>query len=162
MRKQRYVWAKEHEYCSVELLRTVIFSNETIFGNFGSDGIHPVWRRSGERFSGGCLLITKRQPGRKIVCGCFSYNGIKSINLVEGRVKSEAFIKVLQTNLTPCIEELYKPKRRHLFACHSGLATVNVANIHTDNLEHFFNYNFIGHIIFEYSTIFDAFTKPLA
>lgn len=32
-----------------------------MFNNFGADGIHPVWRSSGEGFSGECLQITVRQ-----------------------------------------------------------------------------------------------------
>ncbi|XP_077287686.1 uncharacterized protein LOC143912277 [Arctopsyche grandis] len=58
--------------------RRVIFSDESKFNLFGSDGIHYVRRRSGERLSDKCIQPTVKHPA-----GTFSETAIKECSLLE-------------------------------------------------------------------------------
>lgn len=115
MRQKRYRWAKTHENWTVEHWKNVIFSDESKFNLFGSDGIHHVRRRSGERYKTGCILPTVRQSVGRMVWGCFSYDGTKALTLIDGRVNGDAYISILNRHLIPVIEEQYSLRTDVIF-----------------------------------------------
>ncbi|XP_054745606.1 transposable element Tcb2 transposase [Anastrepha obliqua] len=115
MRQKRYRWAKTHENWTVEHWKNVIFSDESKFNLFGSDGIHHVRRRSGERYKTGCILPTVRQSVGRMVWVCLSYDGTKTLTLIDGRVNGDAYISILNRHLIPVIEEQYSLRTDVIF-----------------------------------------------
>ncbi|XP_077296695.1 transposable element Tc1 transposase [Arctopsyche grandis] len=76
MRMQRLNWAKKFINWTEMDWRRVIFSDESKFNLFGSDGIHYVRRRSGGRLSEECIQPTVKHRAGQMVWGCFSFHGV--------------------------------------------------------------------------------------
>lgn len=104
MKQKRLEWAKNHAGWSLQQWRTVIFSDESKFNLFGSDGIQYVRRKSGERLSDQCLKKTVKHPAGQMIWGCFSYHGIGEMAFIKGTVNAEVYKKILKDHLFPSIE----------------------------------------------------------
>lgn len=78
-----------------------MFSDESKFNIFSSDGAPYVRRRPNERFAESCTLKTVKNPASVIVWGCFSYFGIGQINFIDGTVNAEKYKKILEESLIP-------------------------------------------------------------
>lgn len=86
-------WAKKYSNWTPRDWQRVIFSDESKFNLFGSDGIQYVRRRKGERVKENCLLRNVKHPGGQMIWGCFSYHGLGELAFVKGTVNSETYKK---------------------------------------------------------------------
>lgn len=70
-------WVNEQEKKSKEERRTIIYSDESKFNLFGSDGHHWCRREPHEVFEEWCLNLTvKHEGGKLMVWGCISWNSV--------------------------------------------------------------------------------------
>lgn len=105
--KKRLKWAEEHQAWTVEDWNSVMFSDESIFCVFGTDGIQWCWRRPGERLDprftkkkvkhgGGNVtvwaVITPDEPGR--------------IVRIEGNMDKFLYCEILQDDLLGTFDDL--------------------------------------------------------
>ncbi len=87
-------------YWSDEKWESVIFSDESKFNIFGSDGIVKIWRRPGERLKEKNLLPTFKYGGGSVmVWGCFSAKGIGNLVIIDGIMDRYVYLDILNNNL---------------------------------------------------------------
>ncbi|GFW15970.1 transposable element Tc1 transposase [Trichonephila clavipes] len=89
--KHRMQWYGAHRHWTVDMWKTVLWSDESRFTVWQSDGRVWVWRIPDEHFFSDCIVTTvKFGGGSKMVWGCFSWFGqgplvpvIRNLNSVD-------------------------------------------------------------------------------
>ncbi|CAF3935129.1 unnamed protein product [Rotaria sp. Silwood1] len=106
-RYKRVLWAREHLSKSKEFWNSVLWSDESKFNIFGSDGRQVVWRQPYEAMKRECLKPTvKYGEGSIIVWGCMSYNGLGDLVRIEGTMYKEDYEKILNENVKQSAKRL--------------------------------------------------------
>ncbi len=78
----------------------MIFSDESKFNLFGSDGKQYAWRVTNTELQREHIQPTvKFGGGNVMVWGCFSGKGMVNLIFIEGSVDSKKYIKILSENL---------------------------------------------------------------
>lgn len=86
----RLNWTKERKDWTMTDWNKVIWSDESKFNLFGSDGRVYVRRRVGEELLPECVHQTVKFGGRNaMVWGCISCDGVGPIVKVEGRMNGK-------------------------------------------------------------------------
>jgi len=99
-RKKRLTWARKHRDVDSSFWEKVIWSDESKFNLFGSDGVVRVWRSPGEEFKSECINPTVKHGGGSVmVWGCFSANGVGKLVFIDGIMRKEDYLKILKDNL---------------------------------------------------------------
>ena len=104
-RRARLDFALKYQYWTVDDWKRVLWSDETKINKFGSDGRQWVWKRRGEPLSDRTTQPTVKHGGGNImVWGCFSYHGVGQLAEVEGRMKADQYISILEDHLLSSAE----------------------------------------------------------
>lgn len=112
-RKARLAYAIEHKDWTIADWSKVVFSDESMFNRFGSDGPVYVRRRSGEEFDPRCLKPKMQNRGvRQMVWGCFSINGVGPLHQIRGMVNGAYYRGIIQDTLLPWVQEDMPLNRR--------------------------------------------------
>ena len=99
-RSRRYLWAKRCRNATWIDWSYVIFSDESKFNLFGSDGQQYCWRRSGERLLDQHVQSTVKYGGGNImVWGCMTWEGVGNLHLIEGIMDKYVYRNILETEL---------------------------------------------------------------
>lgn len=99
-RERRLKFAKKYKDWGVEEWNKVIWSDESKFMIFGSDGRKYCWKKPGEpltdrhvvptvKFGGGCIMVW----------GCFSSFGVGNIVRIYGNMNGELYRQILDDDL---------------------------------------------------------------
>uniref|UniRef100_A0A1I7WBI8 HTH_Tnp_Tc3_2 domain-containing protein n=1 Tax=Heterorhabditis bacteriophora TaxID=37862 RepID=A0A1I7WBI8_HETBA len=103
-RRVLVAFAREHLTWSAVKWTKVIFSNESKFNRFGSDGKKYVRRRPGEEFMPKCKIPTiKHDGGLVMVWTAFNRNGPGPLHIVEGIMDITSYVRILENNLLPYV-----------------------------------------------------------
>uniref|UniRef100_A0A1I7XBJ4 Transposable element Tcb1 transposase n=2 Tax=Heterorhabditis bacteriophora TaxID=37862 RepID=A0A1I7XBJ4_HETBA len=103
-RRARVAFAREHLTWSTADWTKVVFSDESKFNRFGSDGKKYVRRRPGEEFMPKCTIPTiKHGGGSVMVWPAFNRNGPGPLHIVEGIMDSTSYVRILENNLLPYV-----------------------------------------------------------
>lgn len=106
-RLKRLEFAKAYITKPMEFWRRVIFSDESKFNLFGSDGKRFVWRKPNTELHSKNLKATvKHGGGHVMVWGCMSSDGVGNITFIEGTMTAKSYIDVLQDNLSESSNKL--------------------------------------------------------
>lgn len=98
-RLARLKFAKKHLNWSVQQWSKVVWSDESKFMLFGSDGIRYVRRPVGERFNPKFQLPTvKHGGGNVMIWGCFSRDLVGPIHRIEGIMDQNVYADII-TNI---------------------------------------------------------------
>lgn len=101
-RKARVEFAKAHLNWSLDQWKNILWSDESKFMLFGSDGIQYVRRPIGARYDPKYQLPTvKHGGGSVLVWGCFSYNGVGPLHKIDGKMDRQMYIHILETVMRP-------------------------------------------------------------
>lgn len=85
----------------------VLFSDESKFNLFGSDGKQKVWRKPNTELEKKNLNVTiKHGGGSVLVWGCFAASGVGSLVFIEGIMTADSYIEILRQNLHSSAEKL--------------------------------------------------------
>ena len=76
-KKKRLEWAKAHKHWTMENWKSMIFSDESKFNIFGSDGHRYCWRKPGQEFDERYVQKEiKHGGGNVMVWGCIIAKGL--------------------------------------------------------------------------------------
>lgn len=99
-RKKRLQWAKEHLYWTLKQWEKVLWSDESKYLLFGSDGItfvrRPVGARNDIKYQ---LPTVKHGGGSVMVWGCFSLASVGPLVRIEGIMKKEEYKEILEKHM---------------------------------------------------------------
>ena len=99
-RRKRLGFAKAYVNKPMEFWKNCIFSDESKFNIFGSDGKKFVWRRPNTELEKQNIRPTvKHGGGHLMVWGCMSYNGVGNLAFIEGNMNALMYIGILRNNL---------------------------------------------------------------
>lgn len=96
----RVDWAEKHCYWTAEDWRAVIFSDESKFNLFGSDGREWCWRKPGEALD---PKYTKKKVkhggGHIMVWGCITSHGVGRLHRIDGIMDRFQYVDILTSDL---------------------------------------------------------------
>ena len=114
-RKHRLKWAREHASWTSEDWRKVIWSDETKFNMFGSDGVVRVWRERGKSMDPKYLRGTVKHGGGSVMFwGCIGWNGVGPLYHIPGIMIKEVYVDILAKNLPLAARKLHM-RGRYIF-----------------------------------------------
>ena len=103
----RKAWATKYREWTVEQWRKVLFSDESPFTLFQSEGKTYVRRRVGEELKEECISPTVKHGGGKIqVWGCFSYEGVGKLYRINGIMDGKKYREILKNQMAPHLRDL--------------------------------------------------------
>ena len=101
-RKTRVNFAKKHINWTKQQWRDVLWSDESKFSLFGSDGISYVRRPIGKRYHQQYQIPTvKHGGGNVMVWGCFSGRGMGPLHRIDGIMDKNKYLDILETVMLP-------------------------------------------------------------
>ena len=105
-RKLRLAWAKAHRHYQIADWRKWVFSDETRVNMWGSDGISYYWSdKSGTMRPHEVKTQVQNNGGGVMFWGCITADGPGyGTTVLEGSIKSEEYIEILQTSLLDTLE----------------------------------------------------------
>ena len=85
----------------------MLWSDESKFSLFKSDGKVVVWRSPKEEFGSECTIPTVKHGGGNVkYWGCFSSSGVDSLIFIDGNMTSESYREILANNFLKSVEKL--------------------------------------------------------
>jgi hypothetical protein len=101
-RKRRIAFAKEHLNWTTEQWKNVLWSDESKFNLFSSDGIRYVRRPINSRYQPKYTVPTVKHGGGSImVWGAFSGNGMGPIHRINGIMDRFVYKEILSSQMLP-------------------------------------------------------------
>lgn len=93
-------FANEYINKPLEFWKKVIFTDESKFCLFGSDGNKSVWRKNKMALDPKNVCPTVKHGGGSImVWGCMSWNGTGNLTVIEGILNARTYVEILRDNL---------------------------------------------------------------
>lgn len=106
-RKKRLNFAKEYIGMDKSYWNDVLFSDESKFNLFGSDGRVTVWRKPNQELQKQNLRPTVKHGGGSVmVWGCFSAAGVGELVFIDGIMDQNVYLNLLKQNLKKSAEKL--------------------------------------------------------
>lgn len=106
-RRRRLEFAKKYLNHPPEFWERVLFTDESKFNLFGSDGRVKVWRNPGEGLNPKYTIKTvKYGGGGVLVWGCMAASGVGNLHLIKGTMDQYVYIDILKQHLRPSVEKL--------------------------------------------------------
>ena len=110
-RGKRLEYARTYREKPLGFWNNVIWSDESKFNLFGSDGKVMVWRSTKEELEPRCTVPTVKHGGGHIKCwGCFSSSGVGNLLFIDGNMTGELYRDILQKNLLQSAKKLNMAK----------------------------------------------------
>ncbi|GFV32767.1 transposable element Tc1 transposase [Trichonephila clavipes] len=98
--KKRLEFTKAHQLKTDNFWKKVIFSDESKFNIFGSDGRRTVWRKPNTVLDPKNLRPTVKHGGGSVmVWGCMASNGVGNLVFIDGIMDHKLYIDILNNNL---------------------------------------------------------------
>lgn len=106
-KEKRMEFATEYKNKTNEFWEKVIFSDESKFNIFGSDGRELVWRKKCEELNPKNTRKTvKHGGGGVMVWGCMSAAGVGNLVFIEETMNKTVYMNILKENLNQSAEKL--------------------------------------------------------
>ncbi len=121
-RKKRLTWCNERKLWTFADWANIIWSDESRFSLFKSDGRVWVWRQKHERYNHDCVVPTvKYEGGSLMVWSCFTPHAIGPLIICPDRVSANEYIKILEKGLLPYYPTVPATHFQHDHApCHTA------------------------------------------
>ena len=106
-RGKRIAFAKTYREKPPGFWDNILWSDESKFNLFGSDGKVMVWRMPKEEFDPKCTVPTVKHAGKNVKCwGCFSTAGVGTLVFIDGNMIGNMYRDILQKNLFESVKKL--------------------------------------------------------
>ncbi|GFV74523.1 transposable element Tcb1 transposase [Trichonephila clavipes] len=113
--KHRLHWCRAHHHWTVDMWKTVFWSDEPRFTVWQSDGRVWAWRMPGERFFRDCIVLTVKFGGGSIMVWVFfSWFGLGPLVPVIGNMNSEMYVDILDNAALPTLWQYFGPVLNHV------------------------------------------------
>lgn len=107
----RIKFCKDHKNWNVEDWKKVIWSDETKINRFQSDGKEYYWHRPHEKLRKHQVKQTMKHGGGSLmVWGCFTWWNVGPLVKINGIMKKEHYLHILETNLPDFVDESAYPE----------------------------------------------------
>lgn len=104
-KKARYEFAKKYRHWSYDDWKKVIWSDESKYNIYGSDGREYCWKQKGESLKDRHVKGTiKFGGGGVFVWGCFTAQGIGYLCRIDGNMDAELYCKILEEDFLETLE----------------------------------------------------------
>jgi transposase len=115
-RKCRLAWANKCRNWTIDDWRRIIWSDESKYQIFGSDGRKYCWKKPGEPLKDQHIMPTVKFGGGSImVWGCMSADGVGELRKIDGKMDADVYVDILNTNLLGSLLETTLEKDEILF-----------------------------------------------
>lgn len=105
--KKRIEFAKTYLNKPTEFWNSVLFTDESKFNIFQSDGRARVWRKPNCELEGNNIIKTvKHGGGGVMVWGCMSAAGVGSLVFIDGTMDKTVYLNILKENLKHSVQKL--------------------------------------------------------
>ncbi|CAF4601995.1 unnamed protein product [Rotaria sp. Silwood2] len=99
-RAKRLAYVKMCRDKDMDFWKHVLWSDESKFNLFGSDGKVMVWRSPKEEYDPRCTVPTVKHGGGSVtVWGAFAWNGVGNLFFINGNMTGEVYKNILEQNL---------------------------------------------------------------
>ena len=106
-RGKRLVYAKTYREKPLGYCDNVLWTDESKFNLFGSDGKVMVWRTPKEELDPKCTVPTVKYSGGNVKCwGCFSSCGVGNLVFIDGNMTGGVYRDILQKKLFESLKKL--------------------------------------------------------
>ena len=106
-RHKHLEYAKNYREKPLGFWNKVLWSDESKFNLFGSDGKVVVWHSPKEAFVAECTIPTvKHGVGNVKCCRCFSSSGVGRLIFIDDNMTGESSREILENNLLKSVEKL--------------------------------------------------------
>lgn len=96
-RNKRLSFVNEHKNKGFDFWKSVIFSDETKYNIFGSDGRRMVWRKPNESLNIKNVKPTVKHGGGSVmVWGCMSASGVGNLAFIDGIMDRYVYLSILK------------------------------------------------------------------
>jgi transposase len=114
--KKRHEFAKKYQNWSVDDWRRVIFSDESKFNVFGSDGRQYCWVKPDSKLSPVRINPTIKHGGGKLfVWGCMTSKGVGYLCKIDNGLDGELYKQILSDELMETIKYYKIKKNNYIF-----------------------------------------------
>lgn len=115
--QRRFAWAKSHQLWKAQQWRHVIFSDESKFNIFGSDGVQYCWGRTGEALDlRNTIKSVKHGRGSVMLWGCITWHGFGRLHRVHGQMNAIQYTEILSESLLGTLTDHRLNRRNVIFA----------------------------------------------
>lgn len=106
-RAKRMQYARIHLQKPLGFWNRVVWSDESKFNLFGSDGKIMVWRTPKEEWDPECMVPTVKHGGGSVmVWGCFSSLGVGNLVFINGNMTGLMYRGILENNLFASVNKM--------------------------------------------------------
>jgi transposase len=103
--KKRLIFARVHKHHTLDYWKNVMFTDESKFNLYGSDGNKRVWKRPGSVLQDHHVRkVVKFGGGSVMVWGGICYNGVGKLVFIVGKMDSIQYQSILGTGHNTSIE----------------------------------------------------------
>jgi len=114
--KARLKFAREHKNWTVDDWKRVIWSDESKFNRFQSDGKQYYWHRPGDKLQKHHVKQTVKHGGGNVkVWGCFTWWHVGPLHKIDGIMLKEDYLNILQTYLPNFLDKCAYPVKEIIF-----------------------------------------------
>lgn len=128
MKEKRYKWAKKYKDWSKEQWRKVLFTDESHFFVQGQRSQH-IRRSQGEKIRDCHIDQHVKHPAKKMFWGCFGYDGVGSLQPVDGMMRSPQYIEIIRRKVVPELQNRFPDGtgilQQDLAPCHTSKVVKN-------------------------------------
>lgn len=106
-RQKRLAFAQKYVAYPETFWKRVLYTDESKYNIFGSDGKRRVWRKENTALHPKHLNMMVKHGGRNVlVWGCCAASGVGSLEFIDGTMTAASYLDILRTNLIPSVEKL--------------------------------------------------------
>jgi len=99
-RAKRLKFAKSYKDWTVDEWNKIVWSDESKFQIFGSDGREYCWKKVGESLQDGHVKPTVKFGGGSVfIWGCFTSHGVGYLCKIDGKLNAELYRQILSEDL---------------------------------------------------------------
>ena len=91
----------------IEFWHDVLFTDESKYNIYGSDGRTRVWRRPNTAYDPkNTIKSVKHGGGNVLVWGCIGGKGVGNLEIIDGIMDHRVYIDILKRNLRPSVTKI--------------------------------------------------------